>query len=95
MSVAHHNRESVDYIADTTLLISSAPCHLLFASAHFQIRVVVLLRHDGAANLLWVVPVIKHVVINLNPARSLLAYQSNFARNLRRVSLTYLLKIPM
>ncbi len=43
VSVAHpHNRESVDYIADTLCADFFRPCHYLLAVPLFQIRVVVI-----------------------------------------------------
>ncbi len=84
--VAHRNRESVDYIADTTLRFLFRPVspYLRF---HFQIRVVVI-SQPASTHASHVVPVyflcrtvIKHVVNVPIRTRLLLAYQSNtFAR---------------
>ncbi len=81
VSVAHHNRESVDYIADTTLRFLSSVSPYLLAVPH-QIRVVVINsqvspRHATVPVNLLCRTLSLNTSSCLKSARSLLAYQSN------------------
>ncbi len=83
VSVAYHNRESVDYIADTTLrFLSSVSPYLLWFHS-FQIRAVVI---NSQVNLRYVtVPVTPCVVLSLNT--SLMSQSSTFTTSVYQSNL--------
>ncbi len=98
VSVAHHNRESVGYIVDTTPRFLFVRVTYL-QGFHFQIRAVVINsqvnpRHDGVRT-----PVVLSLNTSLmsqsSTSSSLLAYQSNPLREIfAEYLLTHLLKYP-